>query len=808
MTGPDTPRDADSSPTDPLLDLLAEAMDDLRAGVPAAAVEDRLRAAGPPGRVPELLARLRRLRKVEEFAHTTDADGPADESPPDLPDYEVIAKLGGGGMGVVYLARQRSLNRPVALKLIAARALGDRSAVARFRLEAEAVANLQGPNIVAIYEVGEANGRPYMALEYCPGGSLAEALGGVPQPPRVAAELAEALARAVALAHARGVVHRDLKPGNVLIAGDRPPSPREANSNDPTLLAAPAPPPLSAASLRVSDFGLARRLEQDSGLTRTGAVVGTPSYMAPEQAEGRKVGRPADVWALGAILYEMLTGRPPFRGSTTLETLDWVRTREPVPVRAVNPACPRDLETVALKCLEKRPERRYASAADLADDLRRYLDGRPIVARPVGPLGRAVKWARRRPTQAALAAVVVLAVFAVLGVSLWYNARLIAANEAERGQRVKAEQSLDAALQSTRDLAALTFDTLRRAPDQTFLDPVTRKQAEVTQAAYERLTALGPDDPANWEGLGEFCYMRCRAGDRQDLSDKAVAAFERAVELREGRLRADPGSAAERSALAARLRRLADLRYARGEFDAGAGPIGRSQELYDALVNDFPGERNYRLDRANVLTTRGRGAWARGRYEEALAWLLGGVADLEQDAAAPTPRGDSQTRLTDAYATVADCHGALGDHRKAVDYWTKALADRVTLGPGRLRQTFQLSRAWSYAELGDHRASEADLAGLTAGESDGMELEKLINLAAVNARNVRSAREDAALSAAERARLAEEYAGRAMDRLRTARERGLLPTTAEWERWAKELPALKELQGRPDFEAFVKGLPR
>ncbi len=260
--------------------------------------------------------------------------------------------LGRGGMGVVYKARQVGLDRFVALKMIRYAEDAGPEEQARFRAEARANAHLLHPGIVQIYEVGECHGRAYFALEYCPGGSLDKQLDGTPWESKRAVRLVEALAEAVAAATVAGIVHRDLKPGNVLLAADGTP--------------------------KVSDFGLARRLDA-SGETRTGAILGTPAYMAPEQAEGqgKQAGPAADIWALGVILYELLTGRPPFKAVTGLETLRLVASREPVSVRHLQPAVPRDLETICHHCLEKDRKRRDASAEALAEDLRRYGSGVP-----------------------------------------------------------------------------------------------------------------------------------------------------------------------------------------------------------------------------------------------------------------------------------------------------------------------------------------------------------------------------------------------------------------------------------------------
>jgi tetratricopeptide (TPR) repeat protein len=324
------------------------------------------------------------------------------EVPLAIPGYQILGVLGRGGMGVVYKAMQTGLKRIVALKMILAGAHAGPEEEARFRLEVEAVAQLQHPNIVQVYEVGRYEKRPYCALEFIAGGNLDGRLKGEPQPALLAARLMEALAGAMHAAHERGIIHRDLKPANILLAG--------------------APDtPLEQCTPKICDFGLAKQIDDDSHHTRSGAIMGTPSYMAPEQAEGhtRDVGPACDVYALGAILYDLLTGRPPFKAASVIDTLDQVRQQEPVPPSWLEMKVPRDLETICLKCLQKEPHKRYASAAALAEDLRRFQNREPILARRTGTVERVVKWARRRPALATLLAVVVLVVGGLIAASVY-----------------------------------------------------------------------------------------------------------------------------------------------------------------------------------------------------------------------------------------------------------------------------------------------------------------------------------------------------------------------------------------------------
>ena len=353
---------------------------------------------------------------------------------PVVPGYELLGILGHGGMGIVYRARQLKANRLVALKMIRAFEHAAPHERLRFQIETEAVARLQHPNIVQLHEVGEIAGQPFFSLEFCPGGTLSQRLTTRHPTPSEAAELIETLARAMHYAHLRGVVHRDLKPGNVLFVG-------EVGGVSPGTT-----PAADASSIaKITDFGLAKRLDAEArDVSQTGTILGTPAYMAPEQAAGkvRDTGPSADVYALGAILYECLAGRPPFHGATTLETLRQVLHDEPVPLARLVKKLPRDLATICHKCLAKEPARRYADAAALADDLRRFRDGEPIQARPSGPFERMVRWARRRPAAAAALAATLLAllVSAALIASSSANCSLQVARQAEQDQRLLAEE--------------------------------------------------------------------------------------------------------------------------------------------------------------------------------------------------------------------------------------------------------------------------------------------------------------------------------------------------------------------------------
>ena len=425
----------------------------------------------------------------EFFAQTFEKEiGKADW--PEVAGYDILAELGHGGMGVVYQARQQQLKRLVALKMIRAGLQARPKDLDRFRLEAEAVARLHHANIVQIYDIGAAAGLPFVALELLEGGSLADRLAGTPQPGRQAAELMVTLARAMHTAHQAGIVHRDLKPSNVLFDRDGTP--------------------------KIVDFGLAKHLEVQHGHTETGQIMGTPSYMAPEQARGqtREISPATDVYALGAILYEMLTGRPPFKGTIPAETVWQVIHEEPVPPSRLLSRVPRNLETICLKCLAKEPPRRYASAEALADDLRRYLAGQTILARRAPAWERGLKWARRQPLTASLLGLAATAVVGLVGATAYYNH-----SETQRLTALRME-SVDTLFKGRDALAQKDWTS-----GQLILSKLLTKIEAEPRLADLRTRAADTLDQLNRGLAGQHAWEADRARYRQFLQRRNEALF-------------------------------------------------------------------------------------------------------------------------------------------------------------------------------------------------------------------------------------------------------------------------------------------
>jgi tetratricopeptide (TPR) repeat protein len=538
--------------------------------------------------------------------------------------YAVLKELGRGGMGVVYKAVQPGLNRQVALKMILGRGRGSKTQREQFRLEAEVIARLHHPNIVQIYEIGEQDGSPFFSLEFVEGGCLAERVAREKPTPRQAARLVEALAEGVDAAHCKGVVHRDLKPANVLLAG-KPDA------------------PLDELVPKITDFGLAK-LVQDAEVGESGGIMGTPSYMPPEQAEGRtwQVGPPADIYALGAVLYDLLTGKPPFRGQTVAETLKLVVREQPRPPLEINPGIPVDLQAICLKCLQKDPAHRYRSARDLAADLRAYLHGEPISARHCSAWERTWKWARRRPAVAALLAVSVLGVlgFGAGGVALARQHAEVArqhkqiaaeqtARRVEAEEHARKEEALRLGVEQERDRAEANFTEARAATDELSalghqrlagvpqMEPVRRELLEKALAFHERFLAINGDRPGQRRQLG---LAQLRVGEIQEQLGRQVqaeAAYRRALALFTGLAEDSAARPEDRRCLAATWNDLGILQQALRQPKEAESSFAAALALKAELVTAAPEKSEYVRELANGHNNRGHLRLSVGRTKEA-----------------------------------------------------------------------------------------------------------------------------------------------------------------------------------------------
>jgi serine/threonine-protein kinase len=718
-----------------------------------------------------LIRRLCRLRP-EEIATpsslATPPSGLAEEegediarllAPPQAPGelgrvgpYSIQRLLGRGGMGIVFAARQARPQRLVALKMILAGGHLDRQRLERFRKESEIVAQLRHRNIIAVHEVGEHEGRPYFTMDHADGGSLAQKLATAPLAPRAAAELILALAGAIDSAHARGFLHRDLKPSNILLDGDGTP--------------------------RISDFGLAKQFQVEGGAapagqTETGAILGTPNYMAPEQAGNNKnIGPAADIYALGAILYECLTGRPPFRAATVLETLDQLRTQDPVPPSRLQPGVPRDLQTICLKCLAKGPERRYASARELADDLGRVLRGEPIRARPVSPWERAWKWTRRQPALAALIAVSALSLSGFVLAILVYNARLQAAVTVAQEQQERADAGYREARETlNRMLARLEDRRLGEVPrlkelQRALLEDALRfyqatlqgqdspgpqvqlDTAEATRRAAAIQMALGqyaaaeetihhalglieslprePQDATATQGLLASCYktLGLIANNRARWDD-AERYQHLALEVHERLSRGAPDAEQWQSELAGDEHNLGVACYFTQRWPEAEGHYNRAIAIWDRLVLDHPKEERYQLARADTYLNLGNVWQDTGAVDKAVKAFKKVEDVLQQATRQRPPQGRIALTLAGAYVNWGEAlrasqqaEMALARHSAAVELaeavfrqepqYNEARA-RVWQARGTRAQTYEALHRYSDAVKEWDRAVELDI---------------------------------------------------------------------------------------------------
>jgi eukaryotic-like serine/threonine-protein kinase len=594
---------------------------------------------------------------------------------PALPGYEILGELGRGGMGVVYKARQLRLNRIVALKMILADGHASAEASLRFLAEAESIARLHHPHIVQIFAFGESESRPYFEMEYVDGGSLADRLGGAPWSAGDAARLIEWLAHAINEAHRLGIVHRDLKPANILLSRDSIP--------------------------KIADFGLAKCLDVDKGLTKTQLIVGSPSYMAPEQTgqSSTPIGPGADVYSLGAILYELLTGRPPFQAATVLETLQQVRWEEPIAPRRFQPRLPRDLVTICMKCLQKDPAKRYGSADLLAEDLRRFGSGESILARPVGVAEQLWRWCRREPALALLALVLIAGLIGVT--TQWWRAESHL-QEAGR-QRSRAEENLQKEIKANTELQ-LAKDreaTARRLAQERF-DLAMKALHGFEKASNEAALLREPQ----LEGL------------RRGLLRTALN-FHR--ELQES-LKEDASPEA-RSQLSGAYARVAEISWQLGLRDEALSTSRRALALVEQLAAAAPSDLEIRAALGAchfrigfTLRTAGRTAEALPAYEQA--------HQIQEQLARDNPSDPHlQEVLSWTVSNIGVIHHELGRPVQAVQFHRRAIAIHERLAGRYSSNTAyrsDLAWCWRYLSLALAASGDPDSASRMAEQATAL----------------------------------------------------------------------------------------
>jgi eukaryotic-like serine/threonine-protein kinase len=610
------------------------------------------------------------------------------DSRPRIDGYEILEVLGAGGMGIVYKAHQERLDRFVALKMIRAGAGARPEDLVRFEAEAKAVAAIEHPNIIKIFDIGEQGGLPYFSLEFLAGGSLANKIGGKPQPVDEAARIVEVLARAISVAHQHRVIHRDLKPANVLIAAD--------------------------GTLKITDFGLVKRLESDSGQTRTGSILGTPSYMAPEQARGEslKVGPAADQYSLGAILYELLTGRPPFQGTSVLDTLEMVRSKEPVPPSQLQLKTPRDLETICLKSLEKDPARRYPDVLALAEDLRRFRAGEPILARPVSGTEHLWRWCLRNPRVASLSAAVALLLATLLVGSIVgfvivsgqkhdlsvanaekdkANVSLVASKKLADDRRIEAEKQRQEAERKTkiavaaaraaneqnriavegdRDLVLLFDGKLKYVSEiqnerEQFLDKamIRLKDAARVMTDLRRDVDWAPEDEArNWRSLARAHQSLARVSLSRNKVDDGMREFQQMEEIVARLAAAAPGDLDLQVILLRTQRELGYVSmYRVGDSELARRYFRSALEKSRACLAKKPDFDPYKSELANSLGLLAGSESTLGHLKEARALYEEEIKVRKSLSPAQANEWETRRELSGLYAKLAELNVRMGD---------------------------------------------------------------------------------------------------------------------------------------------------
>ena len=595
---------------------------------------------------------------------------PVDPPIDDFGDYEILREIARGGMGIVFEARQKSLNRTVALKMILDGAYASPDALRRFRIEAESAASLDHPNIVPIHEVNDHAGRPYISMKYLPGGSLADHLGDYLSNPRAAAKLLTTIARAVHHAHQRGVLHRDLKPANILLDAEGQP--------------------------HVADFGLARRAasSENSTITMPGVLIGSPPYMAPEQASGdvHKLSVATDVYGLGGILYALVTGRPPFKGDSPLQTLELVRARAPESPTSINPRINRDLETICLKCLEKDASRRYASAEALAEDLERWLNGEPIAARLAGRWERSWRWCRRNPIVAGLAGT--LAASLIMGL-IGLSAAVVTISAGRR----QADDRLDLARQVVDDMyTKVAIDWIQQ---QESLQIVQREFLGKAADFYDSYARLRATNPRDWRETSEIYRRLGKIEDK--LGRSAERSFRRSLDLTDRILTRFPDD------LDARMRGAETYDDLGLHFHA-MGATGRAGEAFrscldrcERLLDRAPENGDYRQLIGIATNNLSRSLFYQGRTEEAWKFHTRSLETLQRlcgdfPDSVPYRFTLAEARLWLGFLLL-EKKGQAAQAESAYRQARDVLAKLVQESPG--KSLFRIKLAWAENILGE-----------------------------------------------------------------------------------------------------------
>ncbi len=554
-------------------------------------------------------------------------------------DYQVIETIAKGGMGIVFKARQRKLNRIVAIKMILAGQFADKTDVDRFYSEAEAAAALTHPNIVAIHEIGEVQGQHFFSMDYIEGHSLTEMVRENPLTPRRAAEFTRTIAETMQFAHDRGIVHRDLKPSNVLV--DRQQRPL------------------------ITDFGLAKQVSNQSQITVSGAIVGTPSYMPPEQAEGKGdlIGPRSDIYSLGAILYELVTGRPPFKAASPFETIRQVIQDEPLSPRLVNPGVPKDLETICLKCLQKEPGKRYDTSQDLADELGRFLRGEPINARPISRIARLWRLCKRNPaTSAAIAlAVLLLVTTAVVSTTLSITTSRALA---------QSEQSLREAIAAVNDLfTRVSEDTLLNQPG---MQPLRKDLLQLAMTYYQRFLEQRKNDPRVQDELGSAYFRVGLITEVLESPDKALPIYETAREMQTSLLAKKPSDPSRLEALGNTLNALGTVRVKQKNYEAAREQYREAVRIRTRLAETDAANSEWQRVLANTVMNLGLVEFNAGNMPAARQQFE--QAQKIREAALAADAGNTKLRrdLGKGYFNLGNLNSADGDTSAAIENFKAA----------------------------------------------------------------------------------------------------------------------------------------